>query len=971
MNTGICHRPAVSGGRSTPPLQRALFLLAVLWPALAVGQNYTFTTVAGKPQIGSVDAGPVNSQFNRPAAVVADSAGNIYVVDTNNSTIRRVTPTGVVTTLAGSPGVIGSTDGTGTGARFFDPSGLALDSSGRIYVADSGNNTIREVTTAGVVTTLAGSPRVVGFADGTGSAAQFDTPIGITVDSSGNVYVSDTANNTIRKITPAGVVTTLAGVGSAPSIGSADGTGVAARFEAPLRTALDSAGNIYVADTYNDTIRKITPAGVVTTLAGSAGNYGNADGTGTAAQFDHPDGLAIDTSGNVFVADTYNCTIRKITSTGVVSTLAGSPGAQGSVDATGTNARFALPEDVAVDSSGNVYVADTINYTIRKVTPAGVVTTLAGSTGTAGWQDATGTAALFDNPIGLTIDSKSNLYVADASNDVIRKITSAGVVTTIAGIAGYAGNIDATGTAALFNQPEGIAADSAANLYITDTGNETIRMVTSAGAVTTLAGFAGIKGHVDGTGSAAQFSSPSGLSVDNSGNVYVADAGNNTIRKVSSNGKAYTTFSGVVTTFAGSAGNAGYADSTGSAAQFNGPTGLNLDSQGNLYVTDVGNNTIRKITPAGVVTTFAGSPADTSNPSRNGELILARFNNPNAVALDSSNNLYVADTANSEIRLISAGVVSTLAGIAGYRGFTDGVGSSALFNNPEGLTLDSAGNIYVADTWNSVIRRITPSGQVTTLAGLTGNVGSVDGVASTAQFFSPMSTAVDGSGNVYVADTRNDTVRKISTSGVVTTVAGVATVTGVTDGIGTAALFNGMEGIATDSAGNVYVADSENGAIRMITPAGIVSTLAGMAGNYGSTDATGTAARFTFPAGVTVANTGLIYVADAVNNTIREVTAEGVVTTLAGSAGVAGYFDGVGTAAEFSLPSDVAVDSSGNVYVTDTNNSVIRKITAAAPNPRAAWMGSARRRNLTILKACRLTATAIFMWVTPTTTRFG
>jgi streptogramin lyase len=933
MITGTCHPYRASGVKSASLLQRSLFLLAVLLPALAVGQTnytpYTFTTVAGLASIGSVDSAYINAQFNRPATVAVDSAGNLYVADTNNSTIRKITLAGVVTTLAGSPGNIGSTDGTGSAARFFDPAGLTLDSSGNLYVADTGNSTIRMVTAAGVVTTLAGLPGAIGYTEGTGQAARFDTPIGITVDSSGNVYVADAVNNTIRKITPAGAVTTLAGLSMAPSKGSTDGTATAARFYAPRRTAVDSSGNVYVADTFNHVIRKITAAGVVTTLAGSAGYFGSADGTGSAARFDSPIGITVDGSGNVYVADTYNCTIRKVTPASVVTTLAGSPGYEGSADGTGSAARFALPGDVAVDGSSNVYVADTSNHTIRKVSPTGVVTTLAGAAGTSGSTNGTGTAALFDNPLGLTVDSGGNVYVADAFNYTIRKITSAGVVTTMVGTAGVAGSTDGTGTAGLFAVVEGVAVDNKGNLYVADTGNETIRMVTSAGVVTTLAGTVGIKGHLDGTGSAAQFSNPTGLAVDSSGNLYVADYGNNTVRKVTPGGAAYTTYSGVVSTLAGSAGNAGYANGTGGAAQFNNPAGLTFDSQGNLYVADTGNNTIRKITSSGMVTTAAGSPTDRSNLSRNGQLILARFNAPNAVAVDSSNNLYVADTGNSEIRLVTAaGVVSTLAGTAGLRGFTDGVGSGAHFNIPEGLALDSSGNVYVADTYNDAIREVTPSGQVATVAGLTSNIGNTDGTNSAAQFNQPMSTAVDGSGNVYVADSGNSTIRVIAAGGGVTTLAGSADYTGSTDGTGTAARLNVEEGVALDSAGNIYVADSGNNTIRMITPAGVVSTLAGMAGTAGTSDGTGTAAQFIFPTGIAVDNSGSVYVADAVNNTIRKITSGGVVTTLAGSAGFAGAVDGIGTAAEFSLPTDVAVDSSGNVYVTDSNGSTIRKITS-------------------------------------------
>jgi len=321
---------------------------------------------------------------------------------------------------------------------------------------------------------------------------------------------------------------TLAGL--AGSSGSTDGTGSAARFNVPLGVAVDSAGNVFVADTFNHTIRKITSAGVVTTLAGTAGSSGSTDGTGSAARFNFPTSVSVDTSGNVFVADSFANTIRKITSAGVVTTLAGSAGNTGSTDGTGSAARFSSPHGVAVDTAGNVFVADRNNYTIRKVTSAGVVTTLAGTAGSSGSTDATGSAARFDNPIGVTVDSAGNVFVADTYNSTIRKITSAGVVTTLAGLAGFTGSTDGTGSAARFNLPYAVFVDTAGNVFVADNANHTIRKVTSAGVVTTLAGSAGNSGSTDGTGSAARFNSPCGVAVDSVGNVFVADTSNHTIR---------------------------------------------------------------------------------------------------------------------------------------------------------------------------------------------------------------------------------------------------------------------------------------------------------------------------------------------------------------------------------------------------------------------------------------------------------
>jgi hypothetical protein len=331
-------------------------------------------------------------------------------------------------------------------------------------------------------TTLGGQMGGPGNADGTGSAARFNLPWGVAVDSAGNVFVADSANHTIRKVTPAGVVTTLAG--SAGVSGTNDGTGSGARFNWPYDVAVDSAGNLFVADIGNSTVRKVSAAGVVITLAGSAGAYGSADGTGSGARFDGPYGVAVGSAGNLFVADNGNSTIRKVSAAGVVTTLAGSAGAYGSADGTGSAARFYGPAGVAVDSAGNVFVSDCGNNTIRKVTPAGVVTTLAGSAGNSGGTDGTGSGARFHQPWGVAVDSSCNVFVADAGDNnmwgdpfsnTIRKVTPAGVVTTIGGLAGVIGGADGAGSSAIFDDPSGIALDSEGNLCVADSQNNAIR----------------------------------------------------------------------------------------------------------------------------------------------------------------------------------------------------------------------------------------------------------------------------------------------------------------------------------------------------------------------------------------------------------------------------------------------------------------------------------------------------------------
>jgi sugar lactone lactonase YvrE len=337
-------------------------------------------------------------------------------------------------TLFAGGGIVGSTDGTGTAARFYQPYGLALDGNGNLFVADKDNHVIREITPGGAVTTLAGLAGTSGTTDAVGSDARFDQPTGIAVGSGGDLYIADSINNTIRKSTAQGSVTTFAGTPGTG--GSLDGTAGAALFRQPIGVAIDSSGNAYVSDFGNNSIRKITPAGVVMTLAGTpgvagitgsstqdglAGAPGHADGTGTAASFNQPTGIAVDGNGNVYVADTANSTIRMVTSAGAVTTLAGTAGAVGSSDGTGAAARFDEPRGVAVDGNGNVFVADNGNATIRKITPAGVVTTLAGTPGDFIVANGTGPAAMFDDPVGIVVDGSNNLYVAEELGNVISK----------------------------------------------------------------------------------------------------------------------------------------------------------------------------------------------------------------------------------------------------------------------------------------------------------------------------------------------------------------------------------------------------------------------------------------------------------------------------------------------------------------------------------------------------------------------
>ncbi len=661
-------------------------------------------------------------------------AATILLVSLSNTTHAVIFS---FTSFAGS-GIVqlqGSADGIGATASFKEPHGVAVDSSGNVYVADSGNNKIRKVTPAGIVTTYAGSG-MIGSSDGAGSAAAFNGPRGVAVDSMGNVYVADTENNKIRKISPTGVVSTLAG---SENEGKTDGLGAVASFRAPRGLAVDTGGNVYVADTYNSLIRKISPAGLVTTIAGS-GNFGIGTGPELGSIW-YPHAVAVDSAGNVYIADTYNYKILKLTSTGILSTLAGS-GVFGNANGIGEAAGIYSPVGVAVDPSGaEIYVVDGFS-TIRKISSAGMVTSIAGTSG-LGADDGVGSAASFMNPVGIAVDSGGHLYIGDWGNHSIRKITATGSVTSLAGI-----KVDADGTGALasFNNPSGVAVDSGGNVHVADQNNHKIRKVSASAVVTTEAGKSSY-GNADGGVATATFDQPRGIAVDALGNRYVADASNHKIRRI--------TPLGVVDTLAGS-GLFGDADGSANSARFAYPSGVSVDNNGNVYVADTFNHKIRKINQAGIVTTIAGSGA---RGDADGIGVNARFSSPRGVAVDRNGNVLVADSSNHKIRHISAsGVVMTLAG-TGMSGSIDGPSALASFNEPTGVALDDEGNIFIADRGNHKIRMLSPQGVVTTIGGSVRS-GMSDGFATNAKFNFPYGITVDSSGNLYVADESNHKIRK-------------------------------------------------------------------------------------------------------------------------------------------------------------------------------------------------------------------
>jgi sugar lactone lactonase YvrE len=1112
-----------------------------------IAKDGTVSLYAGTPGVaGNTDGTGEVAQFHSPNGLAFDANNNLYVADTGNALIRMIAPQGVVTTVAGTNGefeapfgiaidstgliyvsdrvqntilnvnatngnvsiylgtadTAGSNDGQGASATFNGPTGIAFDSSDDLWIADTLNGTIREADTTGTASTVDGLVGQLATVDGDPTTAQFNSPIGLAIDSNDDVYISDQVDNVIRVIDPSTfVVTTVAG-----SLKWMKTNKNTTTFNGPEGLAFTSKNVLIIADTQNGMIRQMTEknesvtdvagAGGATTAGDNAnpvlgmvidsqgntfytqgnkikkldvngnstvfagGSKGNADGNGAVATFSAPSGIGIDSNDYLYVADTGNNLIRQISPSADVITYAGNlKKAKRDIDANGVLASFLSPVGITVDAGGTVYVSESLGFTIRAIDTSGNVTTLAGSNNNDGWVDGKGNKAEFETPGAMVADSSGNIFVVDAANDVIRKVNPSGKVTTFAGAGLTPGTVDGIGTSAMFEGLSGITIDGLDNLYVTQTTGA-IRKITPARVVTTLMvdsqqlsassidgdadvgrlgtptaitvdyngnlifadanltsireytslaslvsphlggtpvisvpipspapssavpinygsikTLGGFTGYVDGAAADARFNQPTGVAYDSLGNLFIVDSGNQVIRKMDTSGN--------VTLFAGSPGNPGYADGQGSAAQFTGPYAIAFNSAGNMFVTDTGNDLIRMITPGGLVSTYAGDGAETST---DGNGINAEFDDPRGITIDGNDNIYVSDEGSNLIRLINTnGDVSTLAGNG--TGSSDGQGVNASFSQPMGIfsiassllvadltnnelryidsnanvttfvdpnsyldnpiavTADQNGNTFVLNQEGSTIEMIDSNGNSSILAGISRTFGSTDGNASTALFFGSMGITTDPSGNVIVADTDNNTIRKITPAGMTTTIAGRAPatyptpaplipgakketqvrVTADVNGTGDRAILGQVMGMATDSNGNIFMTTSFD-TIRKITPSGVVTTFAG-SGLDGDTDGTGTAAAFSDPIGIAIDSANNLYVADSGNSAIRKITPSGVVTTL--GAGLNARIkatpnqNGPVQTYDFSNPTGIAVTSSGVIYVSDNGTNTV------------------------------------------------
>jgi len=867
----------------------------------------SISTIAGTGVGGySGEGGPASlAQIANPNGVAVDGLGRVLIADTDNNRIRRIDIDGTISTIAGT-GIADYTGdgGLGTSAALNGPFGVAVDASGRVLVADTGNSAIRRIDAADIITTIAGTGNSGYSGDGgAATSADLSFPVAVASEPSGGVLILDTLNQRIRRVTTTGTIATVAGDGTA-GFGGDGGAATAAQVQNPKGLAVDAQGAITVADTSNERIRHIDAAGMIATVAGNGTfGFGGDGGKATAAQLANPFSVAFDTQGRIYIADTFNQRIRRVELDGTITTVAGTGLFGFSGDGgPATAAQLADPDGVAVDAQGRIFIADTYNHRIRRVDTTGIITTVAGD----------GTTSVLQNPNGVAVDAQDRIIIADTYNHRIRRVDTQGVITTIAGTGSYGFSGDGgPATSAALSFPYYIAVDSQGRIVFGDNSNNRLRRIDTNGTISTIAGTgtAGFTGD-GGPATSARIDSPYGVAMDAQDRIFFTDFNNQRIRRIDTNGTISTVAgSGAV----GASGDAAAATS----AQLQYPIGIAVDASGVLAIADTNNGRIRRVDPtSGLMTSAAGKidpdgvgptakarlddaqalavgasltlvAGGTSGtlevlkggtvtavagryPESNATGALARyrtasFGTVGGVAVDETAHvIYITETSSNRLHVISevdptdpaTWTIATLANVAGVAGFADGNADTARFRAPTGLYLDTSANVlYIADTGNHAIRALDIGAHsVSTVVNTSHSLGFAGdgGDATAALLFEPTALTHCPNGDVFIADTGNNRIRRVA-GGTITTVLGDGVPASSGEGAPARTFpVDAPRGLACDGAGDLFVTSASTVRLLPASDLGIVDGSGPVQTVYGAPP------RTAFPSSVTSCLTGLV-----------------------------------------------------------------------------------------------------------------
>ena len=866
----------------------------------------------------SGDGGPAtNAGLNYPSGVAFDVFGNMFIADRINNRIRKVNANGIIITVAGGGHAYPGNGGAATNTSLYWPYGVACDAYGNLFIADTYDSRILKVATNGILAIVAGKSGNSYSGDGGAATnANLNNPSGVACDAYGNLYIADAGNNRIRKVATNGIITTVAGNGSMSFSGDG-GAATNASLNFPIGLACDAYGNLYIADTYNTCIRKVDTNGIISTVAGKgvSGYFSGDGGPATNASLDLPFGVACDAYGNLFIADTDNERIRKVDSNGIISTVAGNsgnwyPGCGNGGPA--TNAFLNHPTGVAFDASGNLYIADYDLNGIREVfLYAGYPTLILGNIGAI---NAGNYSVVITSSYGSVTSAVATLTVAapaiitgQPASQIVGVGSSPNFSVAVAGSGPFGYELYFAGTNLV--QSGTNSTLTLTSVSTNNTGNYTVVVTNSYGSVTSHVATLTVMLPPSVTIQPISQTNLPGTPV--SFGVTVAGVGPFTYQWLF-NGTNFQ--NNIITTVAGK-NSVGYSGDGGPAtnASLNSPSGVAFDAFGNLYIADQTNNRIRKVDTNGNITTVAGKSfsgySGDGGPATNAYLYL-----PSGVAFNASGNLYIADQKNNLIRKVDTnGIITTVAGggTPTYPSIGDGgAATNASLSVPTGVTFDAFGNMYIADRYNGRIRKVDTAGNITTVAGKSLGYSGDGGIATNATLALPFGVAFDAFGNLYIADSSNQRIRKVDTNGIITTVAGKNGSGYSGDGVAaTNATLSFPFGVACDAFDNLYIADRNNNRIREVDSNGIITTVAGNGSSgYSGDGSAATNASLNLPIGVAFDASGNLYIADFFNSRIREVDFAGCPSFSLNNVGItnAGNYTVVITSPHGSVTSAVA-----------------------------------------------------------------